>query len=54
VQSPLQFKVRSPLKSRPLRPAAMRDQHDSQTTAHSTPHAHRPPSAHITMDAPRH
>ena len=35
-------------------PAGTRDQHDSPTTAHSTPHAHHPPSAHITMDAPRH
>ena len=53
-QSPLQFKVRSPPESRPLRPAATRAQHDSPATAHSTPHAHHPPSAHITMDAPRH
>ena len=35
-------------------PAATRAQHDSPTTAHSTPHAHHLPSAHITMDAPRH
>ena len=34
-------------------PAATRDQHDSPTTAHSTPHAHHPPSARIKMDAPR-
>jgi hypothetical protein len=54
VQSPLQFEVRSPPKSRPLRPAATRDQHDRPATAHSTPHAHHPPSAHITMDEPRH
>ena len=53
-QSPLQFKVRSPPESRPLRPAATRAQHYSPATAHSTPHAHHPPSAHITMDAPRH
>ena len=30
-------------------PAATRDQHDSPTTAHSTPHAHPPPSAHISL-----
>jgi hypothetical protein len=54
VQSPLQLEVRSPPKSRPLRPAATRVQHDSPATAHSTPHAHHPPSAYITMDAPRH
>ena len=53
VQSPLQFQVRSPPEFRPLRPAATRDQHDSPATAHSTPHARHPPSAHITMDAPR-
>jgi len=51
-QSPLQFKVRSPPESRPLRPAATRAQHYSPATAHSTPHAHHPPSAHITMNAP--
>ena len=53
VQSPLQFQVRSPPEFRPLLPAATRDQHDSPATAHSTPHARHPPSAHITMDAPR-
>ena len=53
VHSPLQFQVRSPPEFRPLRPAATRDQHDSPATAHSTPHARHPPSAHITMDAPR-
>jgi hypothetical protein len=51
VQSPLHFKVRSLPGSRPLRPAATR----INTTAppHSISHAHHPPSAHITMDAPR-
>ena len=53
VQAPLQFEVRSPPKSRPLRPAATRDQHDCPATTHSTPHARHPPSAHITTDAPR-
>ena len=53
VQSPLQFQVRSPPEFRPLLPAATRDQHDSPATAHSTPHARHPPSAHITKDAPR-
>jgi hypothetical protein len=38
VQSPLQFEVRSPPEYRPLLPAATRDQHNSPTTAHSTPH----------------
>jgi len=52
VQFP-QFEVRSPPESRPLRPAARRDQHDSPAT-HTTPHARHPPTAHITMDAPRH
>ena len=43
VQSPLQFEVRSPPESRPLRPAATRDQHDSPATLHSarTPPAKR-------------
>ena len=45
--------MRSPPKSRPLRPAATRDQHDSPATTHCAPHARHPPSAHITMDAPR-
>jgi hypothetical protein len=45
VQSPLQFEVRSPPKSRPLRPAATRDQHDSPATqcplrTHTTRQAH--------------
>ena len=54
VQFPLQFEVRSPPESHPLRPAATRDQHDSPATTHTTPHARHPPTAHITMDAPRH
>ena len=43
VQAPLQFEVRSPPKSRPLRPAATRDQHDCPATLHSarTPSAKR-------------
>jgi hypothetical protein len=45
--------VRSPPESRPLRPAATRDQHDSPAL-HSTPHARHPPTAHVAMDAPRH
>ena len=53
VQVPLQIEVRSPPESRPLRPAATRDQHDSPAL-HSTPHARHPPTANITMDALRH
>ena len=53
VQFPLQIEVRSPPESRPLRPAATRDQHDSPAL-HSTPHARHPPTANITMDALRH
>jgi hypothetical protein len=51
VQSPLQLEVRSPPNQVPPSspPAATRDQHDSPTTAHSTPHAHHPPSAHISL-----
>jgi hypothetical protein len=41
------FEVRSPPESRPLRPAATRDQHHSPAT-HTTPHARHPPTAHIT------
>ena len=52
VQSPLQFEVRSPPESRPHRPAATRDQHNSPAT-HSTPHAQHQ-DTHITMHAPRH
>jgi hypothetical protein len=52
VQFPLQIEVRSPPESRPLRPAATRDQHDSPAL-HSTPHARHPPTAHVAMDAPR-
>ena len=52
VQSPLQFEVRSPPESRPHRPAATRDQHNSPAT-HSTPHAQHQ-DTRITMHAPRH
>jgi hypothetical protein len=41
VQAPLQIEVRSPPESRPLRPAATREQHDS-FALHSTPHARHP------------
>ena len=52
VQSTLQFEVRSPPESRPLLPAATRDQHTSPA-AHSTPRA-RHPNAPNTIPAPRH
>ena len=41
VQSPLQFEVRSPPESRPHRPAATRDQHNTLHSARTTPrHTH--------------
>jgi hypothetical protein len=52
VQSPIPLEVRSPPKSRPIRPAATRDQHDSPATLHSARAPLYLPSAHITMDAP--
>jgi hypothetical protein len=58
VQSPLQFKMRSPPESRPHLPAATQDLHKSPAT-HSTPraqyaHSAQHPSAPITIHAPRH
>ncbi len=50
VQTTLHFEVRSPSESRPLLPAAARNQH---TTAHSSTHAQHP-SARIAMHALRH
>jgi hypothetical protein len=51
VQSPLQIEVRSPPESRPHLPAATRDQHNIPATAHSTPHAHHPPTARAHHNA---
>ena len=48
VQFPLQFEVRSPPESHPLRPAATRDQHDSPAT-HTTLRTHDTRQPHTTQ-----
>jgi len=54
VRSPLQFQVRSPPKSRPLRPQPAREINTIAQPRHTPLRTHTTPSAHITMDAPRH
>ena len=54
VQSPLQFQVRSPPKSRPLRPQPAREINTIAQPQHTPLCTHNTPSAHITMDAARH
>ena len=49
----LQFEVRD-LRPRPALFAHSPREINTIAPPHSTPHAHHPPTAHITMDAPRH